>query len=293
MNCSESVKDVWTVRRILGWTTVYLESKGCETPRLDAEVLLSRCLNMTRVDLYLNFERPLSNSERDSYRGLVSRRAQREPVSLIIGKKEFWSIPFFVAPGVLIPRPDTETLVETVLSELQEFHNPRILELGVGSGAVSIAILKEKPSLGIVGVDINELAIELSLKNASANNCSDRLTLLMADLMGAFRTGPVFEIIFSNPPYIPTESIAGLTPEIYRFEPLTALDGGVDGLDCIRKIVHEAPDYLTPRGRLILEIGDDQSEAVLSIVEAEGRYVDATLHRDLTGNVRVVKACLR
>ena len=245
MNCSESVKDVWTVRRILGWTTVYLESKGCETPRLDAEVLLSRCLNMTRVDLYLNFERPLSNSERDSYRGLVSRRAQREPVSLIIGKKEFWSIPFFVAPGVLIPRPDTETLVETVLSELQEFHNPRILELGVGSGAVSIAILKEKPSLGIVGVDINELAI------------------------------------------------AGLTPEIYRFEPLTALDGGADGLDCIRKIVHEAPDYLTPGGRLILEIGDDQSEAVLSIVEAEGRYVDATLHRDLTGNVRVVKACLR
>ncbi len=293
MNCSESVKDVWTVRRILGWTTGYLESKGCETPRLDAEVLLSQCLNMTRVDLYLNFERPLSNPERESYRRLVSRRAQREPVSLIVGKKEFWSIPVFVVPGVLVPRPDTETLVETVLIELQEFQNPHILELGVGSGAVSIAILKEKQSLGIVGVDINRSAIELSLKNALANNCSDRLSLLMADLMDAFRTGHVFEIIFSNPPYIPTDSIPGLAPEISRFEPLTALNGGADGLDCIRKIVHEAPNYLALGGRLILEIGDGQSEAVLSILEAEGRYVNATLHRDLTGNVRVVKACLR
>ncbi len=276
----------------MGWTTSYLESKGCETPRLDAEVLLGQCLKMSRVELYLNFERPLTNFERDSYRSLVSRRAQREPVSLIIGKKEFWSIPFCVVPGVLVPRPDTETLLETVLNELRGSENTRILELGIGSGAVSIAILKEKQSVEIVGVDINGLAIELSRENALANDCWDRLTLVMADLTGAFRKGPLFEIIFSNPPYIPTDSITGLAPEISNFEPLAALDGGKDGLDCIRKIVHEAPNLLASGGRLIFEIGDGQSEAVLSIVDAEDKYIDATLRRDLTGSVRVVKACV-
>lgn len=292
MDYSESVKDLWTVRRILGWTTGYLESKGCETPRLDAEVLLGHCLNMSRVELYLSFERPLSNSERDSYRALVSRRAQREPVSLIIGRREFWSIPICVVPGVLVPRPDSETLVETALSEIPEFEHARILELGVGSGAVSIAIMKEREFASVIGVDINRLAIELSGKNALANKCLGRLTLLMADLMTAFRRGPLFEIILSNPPYIPTDSISCLAPEITRFDPVTALNGGEDGLDCIRKIVSEAPNFLAPGGRLILEIGDGQAEAVKSIIDSEQKYTSVTFHRDLTGTVRVVKACV-
>ena len=292
MDYSESVKDVWTVRRILGWTTGYLESKGCETARLDAEVLLGHCLNLSRVELYLSFERPLSNSERDSYRALVSRRAQREPVSLIVGKKEFWSIPICVVPGVLVPRPDSETLVETSLSEFPESESHRILELGVGSGAVSIAILKERELASVIGVDLNWLALDLSRKNALANRCLDRLTLVMADLTTAFRKGPIFDMILSNPPYIPTDSIAGLAPEITRFDPITALDGGKDGLDCIRKIVREAPNFLAPGGRLILEIGDGQSEAVKSIIDGERKYTCSTFHRDLAGRVRVVKACV-
>lgn len=291
MNLSKPRKDIWTVRRILGWVTDYLESKGCDTPRLDAEVLLGHCLKMSRVELYLNYERPLSDAERDSFRELVYRRSRREPVSLITGKKEFWSIPIRVSRGVLIPRPDTETLVEATVSELSEFQNPLALEIGVGSGAISVAILKENPNARIVGVDINLKATEVSFQNASANGCSDRFMPLAADLTSAFRPGPLFDVIFSNPPYIPTDLISGLAPEVVNFDPISALDGGPDGLDYFRRIVHEAPWFMSRNGRLIMEIGDDQHDSVKSIVEAEGKYSDITFHRDLTGTIRVIKVC--
>ncbi len=293
MSVSEPKNDVWTVRRILGWTTGYLESKGCDTPRLDAEILLGHSLKMSRVQLYLNFDRPLSNDERDSYRELVSRRARREPVSLITGKKEFWSIPIMVEAGVLIPRPDTETLVEVVLNELIRYRNPCALEIGVGSGAVAAAIMVENKSVTIVGTDTNKQAALLSRKNAFANGCSDRFMPVIADLASPFGEGPLFHIIFSNPPYVPTESILSLAPEIGRFEPLSALDGGKDGLDYYRRIVHEASRFLAHDGRLVLEIGDGQAQSVQSILENEGLYSDITFHRDLTGAIRVIKASVR
>ncbi len=284
---------MWTVKRVLEWTTEYLGSKGCDTPRLDAEVLLGHCLDLSRVGLYLNYERPLSNTERDSYRKLVVRRACREPVSLIIGRKEFWSLPFKVMQGVLIPRPDTETLVEVTLREMERFPEPNILEIGVGTGAVSICLLHENPRATVFGVDINPLAIELSVLNAGNLGLKDRFLGLQTDMTVAFRNGPLFDIIISNPPYIPSCDIERLAPEIVRFEPVSALNGGPEGLDIIHDIIANAPDFLSQSGCVILEIGDNQSKPVESMFEANGRYTETDFFRDLSGKIRVVRAQIK
>lgn len=284
---------MWTVKRVLEWTTEYLDSKGCDTPRLDAEVLLGHCLDLSRVGLYLNYERPLSNPERDSYRKLVVRRASREPVSLIIGRKEFWSLPFKVIQGVLIPRPDTETLVEVTLREMERFPEPNILEIGVGTGAVSICLLHENPRATVFGVDINPLAIELSVVNARNLGLKDRFIAIQTDLSVAFRTGPLFDIIISNPPYIPSYDIERLAPEIVHFEPVSALNGGPEGLDIIHDIIANAPDFLSQSGCVILEIGENQSKPVESMFRATGRYTATDFFRDLSGKIRVVRAQIK
>jgi release factor glutamine methyltransferase len=293
MNTPDNKKDVWTVKRILEWTTDYFESKGCDTPRLDSEVLLGYCLNLSRVQLYLNYERPLSTAERDTYRELVLRRASREPVSLIVGNKEFWSHPFKVLPGVLVPRPDTETLVEVVVNELASCNKPMALEIGVGSGAISVSVLLENPNVSIIGIDISRSAIDLSLENARLLGCADRFFVVLSDLTSAFRRGPLFNVIFSNPPYIRTSDITNLAPEIVKFDPMSALDGGADGLDFFRIIGEQAAEFLSPGGSLILETGDGQSSDVAEILETTGRYRKITFQRDLGGRTRVVRAVIR
>lgn len=293
MNLSDARKDVWTVKRILEWTSGYLESKGCETPRLDAEVLLGHCLELTRVGLYLNLERPLSHSEKNSYRELVKRRSMREPASLIVGIKEFWSLPFNVFRGVLIPRPDSETLVEVVIDELRRFRIPFALEIGVGSGAISISVLRENYDTTIVGTDVNPLALELAVRNARDLGCDQRFFPLRADLLGSFRNDPVFDLIFSNPPYIRSGDIALLAPEIVHFEPINALDGGDDGLRIITRIINMAPIHLRRSGSLILEIGDGQAEAVNEIIQISGCFSETVFFRDLAGRIRVIKAFVK
>ena len=190
----DTKKDIWTIKRILEWTSTYLKSKGCDTPRLDAEALLAHCLSVPRVQLYLNFDTPLTINEREAYRNLVMRRACREPVALIIGQKEFWSLPFKVKRGVLIPRPDSETLVEVVVQELRHLEEPFALDIGVGSGAISLSILKEVPCANIVGVDINKAAIELSINNAHDLGYRDRFFPLLTDMTSCFISDPIFEI---------------------------------------------------------------------------------------------------
>lgn len=293
MNFSDTGKDIWTVKRILEWTAGYLASKGCETPRLDAEVLLAHCLKLTRVGLYLNLERPLSHSEKNSYRKLVIRRSTREPASLIVGCKEFWSLPFKVLQGVLIPRPDSETLVEVVIEELRHFRNPFALEIGVGSGAISICVLRETSDTNVVGTDINPLALELAVRNARDLGCDQRFFPLKADLLSPFRKSAIFDVIYSNPPYIPSRDIPSLAPEIVNFEPVDALNGGDDGLRIISHIIDESPKYLHTGGSLILEIGDGQADSVNWIIESGGLYDRAVFRRDLAGKVRVIKASVK
>ncbi|MBM3298657.1 MAG: peptide chain release factor N(5)-glutamine methyltransferase, partial [Deltaproteobacteria bacterium] len=205
----------WTVKQILEWTASYFKNRGIRAPRLDAEVLLAHALGTDRLYLYLNLDIPLLPEERGAYRELVRRRAAREPVAFIVGKKEFWSIPIKVVPGVLIPRPETELLVEAVIEEIHPIDSPRILEIGTGCGAVAVAVLREQPSARVLATDTNTRALVLTSANAEAAQVQKgSLDLLASDLFSAIRGGTEFDVICSNPPYIPSDMVPGLEPEI-------------------------------------------------------------------------------
>lgn len=275
----------WTIRDVLEWTATYFKSKGIRTPRLDAEVLLAHCLGKDRLHLYLNLDRPMIPEERFRYREMVRRRAMREPVSLIIERKEFWSLPFRVVSGVLIPRPDTEILVEEVLATIQDIPFPEILEIGTGSGAVAVAVAHERPEASIVATDIDRKALQTALINARQAKAS--VLFLGASLMTPIRIEAHFDVICSNPPYIPDDVIPTLEPEI-TFEPLSALRGGPDGLDIIRALVPQARDRLKKTGALILEMDPAQEAAVHDILASAG-FTKIKTVLDLSGKPRVVK----
>ncbi len=287
----EQVKraDRWTIDEILRWTAQYFAQKGITTPRLDAEILLAHALSEERLYLYLNMDRPLSPTERSKYRGLIRRRAAREPVALITGKKEFWSTTFRIVPGVLVPRPETEILVEAVVQEIKEVSLPQVLEIGTGSGAVSVSVARENPECRIVATDVDSTAAALACSNAKDVGVTARIDFVVMNLLDAVRPGQRFDVICSNPPYIPTETLSGLAPEIRFFEPLRALDGGADGLETIRKLVADAPRFLKSAGSLILEIGDGQEGAVMELFTAVGGLRQVRTYRDLAGKPRVVK----
>jgi release factor glutamine methyltransferase len=280
--------DRWTVKDVLEWTAHYFKEKGIRTSRLDAEVLLAHALSTDRLRLYLNFDRPLSSDERSLFRELVRRRAAREPVAYIVGRKEFWSLPIRTVPGVLIPRPETEVLVEVVLDKIRRARHPRILELGTGSGAVAMAVLHENPGARMVVTDIVRQALEITRSNADDLQVLDRLDLVASTLFDAIRPGAEFDVVCSNPPYIPTETIAQLEPEVRDFEPLSALDGGPNGFDVIRRLVEEAGAYLKIGGALVLEVGDSQAESVAQLLSGAGCFRDVRAYRDLSGTERVV-----
>jgi len=287
MNQAQNSAARWTIRDVLQWTTDYFGKKGVQTARLDAEVLLAHCLEADRLYLYLNLDRPLLPEERLKYRGLVARRAAREPVALITGKKEFWSIPLSVVAGVLIPRPETEMLVEVLLEEIKPKKSPSILEIGTGSGAITIAIMKERPDAWVVATDVNRLALETTSLNSGSAQVAPGL--IASELFTAFKVGPAFDIVCSNPPYIPTDVIPTLAPEICKYEPCSALDGGPDGLDVVRRIAGEARQFLRPDGALILEIGEGQQDEVNRLL-MDAEFHEIKFVSDLAGIPRVVKA---
>ena len=267
---------------------LHFRDKGIDTPRLDAEVLLAHALGTDRVYLYMNLDRPLSQDERKQFRQFVIRRGAREPVALIIGEKEFWSIPFTIVPGVLIPRPDTEILVQAVLDEVREIDSPQILEIGTGSGAIAVALAKENPAARILATDTDSTALRIAERNAEGAAASQSIEFAMSDLFESIDPDRTFHVICSNPPYIPTADIGSLQPEIRNHEPIRALDGGDDGLDIIRRIAAQAKGYLKPRGALLIEFGEGQEEAMRGIL-SNGGFRDILLLFDLAGKPRVVK----
>lgn len=292
MERESNIPRQWTIKAVLEWTAAYFTTKGIPSGRLDAELLLAYCLGVDRLHLYMNLERPLARVERDKYRALVRRRATREPVALITGKKEFWSIEFRVVPGVLIPRPDTETLVEAVLAEIRNLPSPRILEIGTGSGAVAISLLSDHQGVFLVASDVCMSAIETARHNAQRAQVDDRLELISMTSYSAIRDEGLFDIICSNPPYIPTAAIDALEPEIRQYEPLAALDGGKDGLDIVRGLILEAPNHLKETGSLFVEIGEGQADEVERILLASGMYRLTRKFRDLAGTPRVIQGKL-
>lgn len=279
---------VWTIREILKWTANYLHSKGVSTPRLDAEVLLAHALQKDRLYLYMNMERPLSPIERASYREMVTQRANRAPCALIVGSKEFWSMEFKITPGTLIPRPETETLVERAIELLIDNPAPLILELGVGSGAVCVSLAKEIPGAHIIAVDISPKALECAGINIEKYDLNNRIRLIYGDLFDPIAESGEFDLIVSNPPYIPTLDIDGLEREIKENEPLEALDGGHDGLDIIRRILLGGAKRLKAGGALAMEIGDSQEAGAKRIMESTKAYGNILSHKDLAGKVRVI-----
>lgn len=279
----------WTIKSVLDWTAQYFASKGVGSPRIDAEVLLAHCLGKDRLYLYLNLEKPLSLQERDRYRELVRRRAAREPVALIVGSKEFWSIQFKVAPGILIPRPDTEILVEAVLEEIRSVADPRVMEIGTGSGAVAVSILHDKQQATIIATDIDVPALGMASLNAREAHVGGAFHCVASDIFSAIRPGEKFDVICSNPPYIPTQDIPALEPEITEFEPIRALDGGPDGLDVIRRIARDARNYLKDQGAIIMEVGDGQADSVADILSELCGCRTIRKFLDLSGKQRVVK----
>ncbi|BBB91497.1 MAG TPA: peptide chain release factor N(5)-glutamine methyltransferase [Methylomusa anaerophila] len=276
----------WNIGLILNWTRQYFSEKGVENPRLDAEVLLSHILGRDRLYLYTHFDQPLTASELAAYREMVKKRAKRAPVAYITGRKEFMGLEFAVSPAVLIPRPDTEILVEAVLSRLQKLTKPEIADLGTGSGAIIVSLLAVIPSACGVAVDLSPEALAVAGENARRHQVEERLTLCCGDLISPL-TGRKFDALISNPPYIPTAAIAGLSPEV-RQEPRVALDGGEDGLIFYRCIVAKGAQYLKPGGFIAVEVGMGQARPVAALAAAETRLTVAEVIKDYSGIERVV-----
>lgn len=282
----------WTIKDLLEWTTEYFQNKGIGTARLDAEVLLAHALGVDRLYLYLNLERPLSSSERAAYRSLVRRRSSREPVALITGRKEFWSLCFRVAPGILIPRPETEILVEGVVDEIRDKPAPWVLEVGTGAGAIAVAVLRENPRARILATDIDPRALQLARRNAEEHLVRESLDLAASDLLEAVRPGAGFDVVCSNPPYVPGAAIPHLEPEIRDYEPHRALDGGPNGLSVIRRLAVQAARVLRKGGALMMEVGDGQAHSVGRVMTESAGFRDIKTFRDLSGVQRVVKGRL-
>ena len=256
-----------------------------ESPRLDAELLATRAFAISRVELYTHFDRPLDEEELATYRDLVRRRLAGEPVAYLLGQKEFWSLDLRVDSRVLVPRPETETLVERALDHLAALpkeHPARVADIGTGSGAIALALKKERPGSEVWAVDRSEDALAVARDNAARLELEVHFVLghLLEPLSG------VFEVIVSNPPYIPTAAIDGLAPEVRR-EPRLALDGGPDGLDVVRALVGQAEKALRPGGILALEIGAGQAGETQAIFDRAG-FVQVGSRDDLAGIPRVV-----
>jgi release factor glutamine methyltransferase len=281
----------WRLLDLLNETIRFLAGKGFGSARLEAELLLADVLHLRRLDLYLQFERVLSEPEVNAYREHVRRRLRREPVQQITGQVGFRELVLEVTPAVLIPRPETELLVQAALDLLDSDPVLPILDLGCGSGAIALALAHERPGLRVMATDLSWPALGVARCNASRLGLVARVAFLQADLLSPWRFDrPSFAAIVSNPPYVPTATIAGLEPEVRDHEPHLALDGGPDGLAVLTRIVVAAGPLLRPAGLLCLEVGDGQAETVCGLLAAAGAFSDIASRRDLSGIPRVVTA---
>ena len=285
-------KAPWTVLDVIQWTARYFTSRQVESPRLSAELLLAHALGLDRLDLYLDFARPLEQEERATMRGLVKRRAAGEPVAYITGEKGFWESSFEVTPAVLVPRPDTETLVESALAELsgRSADGLTVWEPATGSGAVVLSLAAAEPDVRFLASDRCPAALAVARRNAARHHLLDRVAFFAADWFAGLRPGGMaVDLIVVNPPYVAAAEIENLAPEIRNHEPRQALDGGHDGLAHVRHIIDQAADFLGSGGLLLMEIGWDQRAAVTDLGAASGRYAAVDFIRDLAGHDRVVR----
>lgn len=284
----------WTVKRLLEWTAGFFARKQIDPPRLSAELLLAHVLEMPRIRLYTDYERVLSQEQLDVYRPLVQRAGEHEPIAYLTGKAHFFNLEFEVNRDVLIPRPDTETIVENVLQLARRetgFESPRVLDLCTGSGCIAAAIAHHLKPATVVATDISAAAINIARRNIEKLNLQDRVTIELGDLyepLTRIVDAQPFDLIVSNPPYIPSDEIPKLDRSVKDYEPHTALDGGADGMDFHRRIMQGAKERLRPGGHLFLEIMFDQGPRALELAQKYDFLTSARIIKDYGGNARVV-----
>ena len=281
---------IWTIGRILKWTEQYFKDKGIESPRLDAEVLLAHVLEKQRIYLYVHFDEPLQPGELAAYREMIKKRVLRVPVAQILGEKEFMGLTFKVTADTLVPRPDTEILVQAAVDRLRAMAGEeplRFADIGTGSGAICLSVLHYLAGTVADTVDISPAARAVAEENAASLGLADRVTFHTGDLLQPL-SGISFVAILSNPPYIPEADIAKLAPEVRLKEPHTALSGGQDGLDFYRRLAEEAPAMLVPGGFTAFEVGIHQAGDVADLLKANPLIDRTEILPDYAGIDRVV-----
>jgi len=282
---------------LINWTADYFKKNGIESARLDAELLLGHILNKNRLQLYLDFEQVVAKEYLAQYRELIKKRVERVPVAYLTNHKEFMSLSFYVDESVLIPRPETEVLVETILKLSSD--GCKALDLGTGSGAIVIALATQRAEWKFAATDISTEALVVAKKNAQQHEVAERITFLQGDLFEPLQMEHFgedgdefmkFDCIVSNPPYISSGEIPALMPEVRDYEPRIAIDGGSTGLDFIDRLVAEAPKFLTENGRLVFEFGYQQGDAVRNLIQSNPQYTDCSIIKDYAGIERVAVA---
>jgi release factor glutamine methyltransferase len=279
----------WTIGRLLDWTAKFLAQKGSEFPRLDTEVLLSHATGCKRIELYTRYEETATDETRARFKELIRKRLEGCPVAYLVGRKEFFSLELEVGPAVLIPRPDTETLVVESLRLMKELPEPSVLDIGTGSGAIALAVAKRHKGAKVTATDISPDALTVAQRNATKHGLGERVRFLHGDLFEPLGAEG-FDFILSNPPYIAHEDISALPPGVRNYEPHLALDGGPGGYAVFDRLIREAPQHLKPGGYLIAEIGAPQEGPARQRIEAHPGYGLGPTIKDGSGHPRVLWA---
>jgi release factor glutamine methyltransferase len=282
--------DVWTVGRLLTWTTDWLGARGSDAPRLDAEVLLAHVRGCPRIALYTAFDTPVADAERARFRELVKRRGEGEPVAYLVGSREFFSLAFTVTKDVLIPRPETEGLVVRSLDLVKSAAAPRIADVGTGSGAIAVTLAKQLPRATLVATDIAPAALAVAQANAERHGVAERITFVECDLLADPQAAGPWDVIVSNPPYVRDDEYAALPRDVRDHEPKTALVAGPTGVEIVTRLAAEAAERLAPGGWLLVEIGPSTAAAAESALAAQPGLVPGPTLKDLAGLPRIVQA---
>jgi release factor glutamine methyltransferase len=282
----------WTIQRLLTWVTEYLTQKGVDSPRLSAELLLSNVLGLKRIELYTQYNKVVAQEQLTQLHGLVERAGLHEPVAYLVGKTEFYSIEFEVTPDCLIPRPETELLVQRSIEFLRKRTGPQLVcDLCAGSGVIAVAIAKNVPDAKVIATDVSEPALAVAARNVEKHKLAERIELRHGDLFDPLVLQlDLFDLIACNPPYISATEYEALDKNVKDYEPRIALYAGPDGLDVYRKIVEKVGQFLKPDGVLLLEIGYRQGPAARELLEQTGVFAQIRIDKDLQGHDRVVTA---
>jgi release factor glutamine methyltransferase len=283
----------WTIGRLLTWTTDFLRDKGAESPQLDAQVLLAHAKGCTRIQLYTIFDEVAPDALRDKFRALVKERAAGKPVAYLVGQREFFSLPFEVTPDVLIPRPETETLVVRALDLAKERAKGgalHIADVGTGSGILAVTLAKRLPQARVTAIDVSPKALAVAKRNAEKHGVADRITWIEGDVLAGVPSAPTFDLIVSNPPYVLSGEMATLSADVRNYEPALALDGGEQGTDVIERLLPQSAERLRPGGWLLIEIGPSTAARTESLVGATPALKRHATLKDLAKLPRVVQA---